>query len=169
MIKKKKITYISDISEENRNNGDESKLKSFKEKFKQCQKDKEEYLTQAQRARADLINYRKRQEEKIIPGIVAIGQVSLIHNLVLPVLDSLESGAKKSEDIKQIKDQISDILIKNKIKEIEAIGERFNPEFHEAVELVESKEKSGIVVEEVQKGYTFDNKVLRPSKVKISK
>jgi len=161
MFKKKKITYISEESE--------TQTQKLKTKLKECQKEKEEYLTQAQRARADLINYRKKQEEKIIPGIVTIGQVSIIHNIVLPVLDSLESGAKKSKDVKQIRDQINDILVKNKIEEIEAVGKRFNPEFHEAVELVESGEESGIIIEEIQKGYLLNNKVLRPTKVKVSK
>jgi len=163
MTKKEKITYLSEDSEQAK-----EQIKKLKKRLASCQKEKEEYLTQAQRARADLINYRKRQEEKIIPGIVTIGQVSIIHNIVLPVLDSLESGAKKSKDVKQIRDQINDILVKNKIEEIEAVGKRFNPEFHEAVEQVESKEKEGIIIEEVQKGYMLGDKVLRTSKVKVA-
>jgi len=160
----KKIIYTSEESEESG-----ALIKKLKEKLRTCQKEKEEYLTQAQRARADLINYRKKQEEKMIPGFVAVGQVSIIHNIVLPAIDSLESGAKKSKDVKQIRDQVNDILVKNKIEEIEAMGKRFNPEFHEAVELVESGEESGIIIEEIQKGYLLNNKVLRPSKVKVSK
>ncbi len=164
MSKKDKLTYLEEESTESG-----GQLKRLKSKLKECQKEKEEYLSQTQRARADLINYRKRQEEKIIPGMVAISQAGIIHNIVLPVLDSLESGAKKSKDVKQIRDQINDILVKNKIKEIEAVGKRFNPEFHEAVELVESGKESGIIIEEIQKGYLLDDKVVRPSKVKIAK
>ncbi len=160
----KKITYLT---EETGQSADQ--VKKLRKKLKECQKDKEEYLTQAQRARADLINYRKRQEEKIIPGIVTIGQISIIRNIVLPALDSLEAGAKKSKDVKQIRDQINGILVKNKIEEIGAVGEKFNPEFHEAVESVESGEESGIIIEEIQKGYLLNNEVLRPSKVKIAK
>ena len=163
MIKKKKIAYISE-EEEIPND----KLKKNKEKLKECQKEKEDYLTQAQIARADLINYRKRQEEKIIPGIVTISQASIIHK-ILPVLDSLEVGAEENEDVKKIKEQMINILKECNIEEIKAIGEKFNPEFHEAVEQVESDKNSGIIIQQVQKGYLFNNKILRPSKVKVSK
>jgi len=55
------------------------------------------------------------------------------------------------------------------LKEIKALGEKFNPEFHEAVEQIKSKGKEEIVVEEIQKGYILNDRVLRPTKVKISK
>ncbi|MFH1671311.1 MAG: nucleotide exchange factor GrpE [Candidatus Portnoybacteria bacterium] len=162
MSKEQEIMYLS---EEKAPGG---KLKKLKEKLKECQKEKEEYLTQAQRARADLINYRRRQEEKIMPGIVAIGQSSIIHK-ILPVLDSLESGAKKNEDIKQIKEQMINVLKEINVEGIKALGEKFNPEIHEAIEQIDSKEKEGIIVEEIQKGYLLNDKVLRPSKVKVAK
>ncbi len=163
MIKKKKIEYISE-KEEMPNN----KLKKVKEKLKECQKEKEDYLTQAQIARADLINYRRRQEEKIMPEIVAIGQTSIIHK-ILPVLDSLEVGAEKNEDVKKIREQMISVLKECNMEEIKAIGEEFNPEFHEAIERVESDKESGIIIQQVQKGYLFNNKLLRPSKVKVAK
>ena len=159
MIKKQKLTYLS---EEDQESG--SKIKKLKKKLQECQKEKEEYLTQAQRARADLINYRRRQEE-ILQELKKYSQQGLIKEL-LPVLDSLLAGSEKSEDIKRIKDQLESVL---KIKEIKALGEQFNPEFHEAVEQVKSSKPSGSVVEEVQKGYLLHDKVLRPSKVKVSK
>lgn len=143
-------------------------MSALKEKLKKCEREKEEYLTQAQRARADLINYRRRQEEEIIPSIVAIGQTSVIHK-ILPVLDSMEAGAKKNKDIKQIREQMINALKEINLKEIKAVGEKFNPEFHEAVEQIKSDKESGIIIEEIQKGYLFNNKVLRPSKVKVSK
>lgn len=140
----------------------------LKERLAKCEKEKEEYLTQAQRARADLINYRRRQEEEIVPGAVAIGQASIIHK-ILPVLDSLEAGAGKNRDVKQIKEQMANALRECNLKEIKAAGEKFNPEFHEAVEQVESDKEPGIIIEQIQKGYLLNNKVLRPSKVKVSK
>ena len=159
MIKKQKLTYISESEQESG-----SKIKKLKKKLQECQKEKGGYLTQAQRARADLINYRRRQEE-ILQELKKYSQQGLIKEL-LPVLDSLLAGSEKSEDIKRIKDQLESVL---KIKEIKALGEQFNPEFHEAVEQVKSNKPSGSVVEEVQKGYLLHDKVLRPSKVKVSK
>ena len=164
MMIKKKIKYISEESEDS-----ETEIKKLKDKLKTCQKDKEEYLTQVQRARADLVNYRRRQEEKVLPEFIAMGQAIIINGIVLPVLDSLEAGAKKNEDVKRIKDQMEGVLNKHNIKEIKAVGEKFNPEFHEAMEQVESDQEQGIIIEEVQKGYLLNNKVLRISKVKVSK
>ncbi|MFH1460800.1 MAG: nucleotide exchange factor GrpE, partial [Patescibacteria group bacterium] len=69
----------------------------------------------------------------------------------------------------QIKSQLENIFKKYGLAEIKSVGEKFNPEFHEAVEQIESKEESGTIVEEIQKGYLLNNKVLRPSKVKVSK
>ena len=64
MTKKKPTVYLPDDGA-GLSDGEESrtKLKQLKEKLKECQKEKEEYLLQAQRALADLINYRKRQEQ----------------------------------------------------------------------------------------------------------
>ena len=160
MLKKKKISYISEKSD--------TQTYKLKKRLKECQKQKEEYLTQAQQARADLINYRKRQEEKIIPGIVAIGQTSIIYK-ILPVLDSLEAGAEKNNDVKKIREQMISVLKECNIEEIKAVGEKFNPEFHEAVEQVESDKNPGIIIQQVQKGYLFNNELLRSSKVKVAK
>lgn len=159
MIKKQKLTYLS---EEEQESG--SKIKKLKKKLQECQKEKGEYLTQAQRAGADLVNYRRRQEEALAK-FRKYSQEGLIKDL-LPVLDSLLAGSEKSEDIKRIKDQLESVL---KIKEIKALGEQFNLEFHEAVEQVKSSKPGGSVVEEVQKGYSLHDKVLRPTKVKVSK
>jgi molecular chaperone GrpE len=162
MIKKKKISYISEESELV---GD--KLKKLKEQLKECQKEKEEYLTQAQRARADLINYRRRQE-RVMEELRNYGQANFIKEL-LPVLDSLEMGAKENEGVKQIRKQLEIILKNHGLEEIKALGEKFNPEFHEVVGQLKSKEKEGTIIEEVQKGYILGDKVLRASKVRVAK
>jgi molecular chaperone GrpE len=161
MFKKKKITYVSEESE--------TQTQKLKKKLKECQKEKEEYLTQAQRARADLVNFRRRQEQAL-EEIRKYGQENFIREL-LPVLDSLKIGGKENKGIRQIKEQLEAIFKKYGLKEIKAVGEKFNPEFHEAVEQVKSKEeeKEETIIEEAQKGYLLENKVLRPSKVKVTK
>lgn len=162
MIKKKKISYISE-EEEN----PQDKLKKIKQKLKECQKEKEDYLTQAQIARADLINYRRRQEQ-LLEEVKEYGQTNFILE-ILPALDSLRIGSEKNNDLKGIKEQIESILKKNGLEEIKAVGEKFNPEFHDAVEEVKSEQEKGIIIEEIQKGYLIKEKVLRPTKVKVSK
>ncbi len=166
MSKKKKISYLPD-EDEISSQASENISKKLREKLKECQKEKEEYLTQAQRARADLINYRRRQEE-LVSQLRKYGQVELIREL-LPALESLQIGSEKNKDFKTIKDQLENILKKYGLEKIKSVGEKFDPNFHEAIEQVESKEKEGIIIEEVQKGYLLIDKVLRPSKVKVSK
>jgi len=162
MIKKKKVSYISE-KEEMPND----KIKKFKDKLKDCQKEKEEYLTQAQIARADLINYRRRQE-KLLEELKNYGQSNIILE-ILSVLDSLIIGSKKDEGLKKIKEQLENILEKYGLVEIECVGKNFNPELHDAIEEVKSEGEKGEVVEEIQKGYILGNKLLRPSKVKVAK
>ena len=162
MVKKEKITYLSEESEES-----EGLVKKLKSKLKECQKEKEEYLTQAQRARADLINFQRRQEEtkaNLAAGI----EVTIIRDF-LPILDSLKVGSGKDEGVKQILYQFEQELIKRGVREIDALGGKFNPELHEAVEEVESKKKSGTIVKVMQAGYAMDNLVLRPSQVVVAK
>lgn len=158
----KKITYLAEDS-----GGTGDKLKKLKKKLTQCQKEKEEYLTQAQRARADLINYQRRQEQAL-EELKKYGQGNFVREL-LPVLDSLRIGAEQNEGVKQIKEQLETILKNHGLKQIKTKGEKFNPELHEAVEQMKSKEKEGMIVEEIQKGYLLNDKVLRASKVKIAK
>jgi len=76
----------------------------------------------------------------------------------LPVLDSLDAGAKENEDIKRIKEQIENIFKKYEIEEIKAIGEKFNPKYHEAIGQIESEEESDTIIEQIQKGYLLNKK-----------
>ncbi|MBU1177108.1 nucleotide exchange factor GrpE [Patescibacteria group bacterium] len=162
MIKKKKIAYISEEEEM-----PTDKLKKFKKKLKECQKEKEEYLTQAQRARADLINYRRRQE-LVLEELRKYGQSNLILE-ILSVLDSLRIGSEKDKGLEIIKEQLECVLKKYGLREIKSVGEIFNPEIHDAIEEVESDNEKGVIIEEIQKGYMIGEKLLRPSKVKVAK
>jgi len=171
----KKIKYISDDSETE--GLKKEKTKQLRQKLKECQNQKEEYLLQAQRAVADLINYRKRQEQ-VLEEFRKYGQRGLLNDL-LPVIDALSAGArpndhsvgqaKKDSGLAKVKKQLEEILTKNGLTEIAALGEKFNPEIHEAVDVAEAKETSGTIIGEIQKGYLLRDKVLRPSKVRIAK
>ncbi len=162
MGKKSELNYISDSTEEEKS----SQAKKLKKKLKECQKEKQDYLNQAQRAQADFINYRRRQEQAI-EEIKKYGQEGLIRDL-LGVLDSLEMAAKVNEDFKQVKSQLLAVLKGHNLKEIEAKSKKFDPLLHEALEIIPAKGKEGTIVEEVQKGYLLGEKVLRASKVKVA-
>ena len=114
-----------------------------------------------------MINYRKRQEQ-VLEEFRKYGQRELLNDL-LPVIDALSAGAEKDAGLEKIKEQLEDILVKNGLKEIAALGEKFNPEIHEAVDVAEAKETSGTIIGEIQKGYFLRDKVLRPSKVRVAK
>lgn len=169
MAQKEEIIYNNEDSQDDFSL--EAKLKKLRRKLKKRRAEKEEYLSLAQRARADLINYRKRQEE-ITAEFKKYHQAELIKEL-LPVLDSLESaltdGGQTSRNIKPIKEQLETILKNYGLREIKTSGEKFDPNLHEAVDVVESDKKEGIIAEEIQKGYMLYDKALRVSKVRVAK
>lgn len=130
------------------------------------------------RAQADLENFRRRTRKEMEEQAKYAG-MAVIKEL-LPALDNLERALAASRDgnasdglakgVEMVYQQIFDILSHSGLKEIPAVGEPFNPEFHEAVMQIESEEHdSGIVVEELQKGYQLKDRVIRPSMVKVSK
>ncbi|MFH1129538.1 MAG: nucleotide exchange factor GrpE [Patescibacteria group bacterium] len=151
----------------------EHKIKKTKDKLGLCEQERAEYLGGWQRAKADLINYKKEQEAKI-SEIFKFANEGLIYE-ILPVLDSFELAIKHGDSkspeaigLSQIYNQLKGILKSQGLEEIQALGEKFNTEFHESVGEVDSGEQ-GIVAEEIQKGYRFNNKIIRASKVKINK
>jgi molecular chaperone GrpE len=169
MNKDEEIKYEADLSAEVPAGAEaDKKVKKAKDKLKICEQERAEYLAGWQRAKADLINYKREQEQKI-SEIFRFANEGLIFE-ILPILDSFEAALKHKNDegIKQLYNQLLSILKNNGLEEIKAIGEKFNPELHESVGEAGGKEQ-GIVVEEVQKGYKLNGKVIRASKVKINK
>jgi molecular chaperone GrpE len=131
---------------------------------------------QFQRLAAEFDNYKKRtvkEKEKLYSTSVADVVTAFI-----PVLDNVELALKASEENDQgIRDgvqliyrQMQDILSNLKIKPIETVGKKFNPEFHEAVMHVEDENcKENEILEEFRKGYTYkDEIVIRHSVVKVA-
>lgn len=145
------------------------KIRSLKEKLEQANKEKHDYLTGWQRSQADFINYKRRQENMMAEWI-KISKEEIVAD-ILPVLDALEAKGRKEHDegLAGLKKQLFSILKKHGLEEIEAVGQKFNPQFHEAIQQVESDKGEGIIVEESQKGYKLCGKVIRTSKVKVTK
>jgi molecular chaperone GrpE len=119
-------------------------IEELKKKLEECQKLKDEYLAGWQRARADLINYKKEELERV-GELIKFSANGLILK-ILPILDNFEIAEKKlpenlknDENVKgilQIKSQILNFLKEQGVEEIKSIGERFDPNFHEAIEEV---------------------------------
>lgn len=168
--------------EENKEKIEEEKkelsLEELKKKLEECQKLKDEYLAGWQRERADFLNYKKEELERIGELIKYAGAGRILN--ILPILDNFEVVEKKlpenltnDENVKgilQIKNQLKDFLKSQGVEEIKSVGEKFDPNFHEVVEEVEIKDKeTGIIIEEIQKGYKINGRLLRPARVKVAK
>lgn len=128
----------------------------------------EEYLNGWKRERADFLNYKKEEIERI-NQLVKYANEEIILKL-LPVLDNLCLAANHIKDpgLEQIKKQLEDFLAKEGIEPLEVMGKKFDPSTMEAVGEAEGSDE-GAVAEELQKGYTMHGKLIRPAKVKISK
>ena len=126
-----------------------------------------EYLDQLQRLQAEFDNYRKRIEKEKTEDSQQNNERLIIG--LLNILDNLELALKhtKEEGVEMVYSQLYSLLEKQGLKTIKAEG-KFNPELHEAL-TQEKGENDNLILEELQKGYTLNDKVIRPSKVKISK
>ncbi len=130
------------------------------------------------RARADFLNYQKRMRK----GHETTAQYA-IQDLILdllPELDNFERAAKLAENskdidkfvegVKLIEGQLFKVLEKYGVKPIETVGKPFDPSLHEAVVEEENNKLSHhTVIEELQRGFLLKERVIRPSKVKVSK
>ena len=175
--------------EENKNEEikEEKKEEEPKEHKKEHKKDKklEELQNEVNtlkdknmRIAAEMVNTLRRKDEET-NRLLKYSNESLITEL-LPVIDNFERALNvdaTSNDIESyqkgmtmIYNSLKNILEKFEVKEIEAIDKEFDPSFHQAV-MQEEKEgtKENIVIEVLQKGYTYKDKVIRPAMVKVSK
>ncbi|CAG7589527.1 nucleotide exchange factor GrpE [Peptoniphilus senegalensis] len=126
------------------------------------------------RLQADFANYKRRTEAQKTE-FVELGVKKVVNDL-LPVIDNFERALDSIVDkdstydgIIMIKDQLTDVLKKEGIVEMKALGEEFDPTYHHAVLTEDSDEyDSGYVIEVLQKGYLINEKTLRPAMVKVS-
>ena len=126
-----------------------------------------EYLEQMQRIQAEFENFRKKTE-KDRAEIVANANFNLISNL-LPVLDNFELSLKYNKDkgVELVYKDLLKILERQGLTIVNTKGD-FDANIHEALMQIDG-EKDGAIVEEIQKGYLLNGRLLRASKVKIIK
>lgn len=151
--------------------------KPIEEKLEECEKKRNEYFSGWQREKADFINYKNKEMERLTE-ILSASRENMISELI-PILDNFRLAEKAIPEDKKdknitglllIKKQLEDYLKSMGIEEIDVLDKKFDPRLHEAVEEVEDENmEPGVVVSEVEKGYTLNGKLIRPSKVKISK
>jgi len=130
------------------------------------------------RSQAEIDNLKKRYQKEQ-QGLIKFANESLIKQL-LPIVDNLEKAITHSQDedsIEAIREGVDltlkglmDILQKAGVETVEAIGEQFDPNFHEAVsEMADDGIKPGTVIKDLQKGYILNQRLIRPSMVIVSK
>jgi len=137
----------------------------------------EESKNKLLRALADFDNYKKRvafEREQF----VQFANETLITE-ILPIIDGFARAMEAAEKIKAgeemikglalIKRQLEDVLKKHGVVEIEAAGKPYDANLHEAILQKEHEGPEGIIIEEMQKGFTLHGRVIRPSMVIVSK
>lgn len=140
---------------------------------RQVAEEHEAYL----RARADFANYKRRVQEENARQREVVNE-DLLKRL-LPIVDNFERALQSAETTRDYEKliggvratlrQMQDFLSKAGVNGIEAVGQPFDPNFHEAVQTEESPEHpENTVIAELQRGYTIGERVLRPSMVRVA-
>ena len=162
---------------------DKKKYKEEKHKYKEKIEELKEELKKKDQevlvAKADLINYRKRKDEEVVRMLKFCNE-DLIKQ-ILPIMDNFERAIKLDDD--NLEDEVSKFLEGFKmiycnmqsvmgnfeVKQIDGANKPFDPNYHNAI-MVEQKEgvEPGMVLEVLQKGYIYKDKVIRPAMVKVS-
>ena len=156
---------------------EKSKTSFFGKKKKDKSEQKVEELTdRLKRTMAEFDNFRKRTEKEK-SSMYVIGAKDIIEK-ILPVVDNFERGLASipeeekgtpfAEGMEMIYKQLIGELEKMDVRPIPAVGEEFDPNLHNAVMQVESEEyDSGVVAQELQKGYMYKDSVVRHSMVAV--
>ena len=167
--------------------GEECRCNDKKDKKKDKHKDEinqlKEQITvlqnEALMAKADLINYRKRKDEEVVKMLKFCNE-DLIKQM-LPILDNFERAIKLDDDnledevskflegFKMIYCNMQNVMTNFEVKAIDGANKPFNPVYHNAI-MVEHRDgvEPGMVLEVLQKGYIYKDKVIRPAMVKVS-
>ena len=166
-----------EVLEETQETQEENKEELLLKRIEQLENEVNTWKTDYYKVFADMENLKRRLEKEHQNSMKFILQ-SFIESL-LPVLDNFERSlnipnptdevAAVLKGNKMIFDQLMNVLKKNGLEVIEAQGKEFDPNFHQAVMMVEDENyESNIVVEELQKGYMLKDRVIRASLVKVN-
>ncbi|MCW4049555.1 MAG: nucleotide exchange factor GrpE [Candidatus Bathyarchaeota archaeon] len=153
----------------------EARVKELEKSLNEAESNAEKYLSQLKYAKADLENTQK-QSKRVIEDVMNRANGSLLQQL-LPMLDELEllttkDGEKEKlvEGVEMVFKKLQKLMETHGVTPVEALGYPFDPFKHEALLEVESiEEPDGYVLEEIRRGYTFKDRVLRASVVKVAR
>ena len=176
---KKSDLFNSFIHQNKELHNSKTKLEEVRKELKDAKENEKQYREQLIRMQADFENYKKREDNKK-QEFMKYAKQDLICQL-LSIIDNLERASSYTqnkeyqpetieEGIKGTLKEFRNILEKEGLKQIKAVGEKFDPYCHEAIMQIESDQyPEDTVMEEISKGYYLNSKVIRPSLVKVSK
>jgi len=153
-------------------------LEAVQKELETALHDKEDIFGQLQRVSADYSNFQKRMPKQIEER-VTYEKENLVRNL-LGILDNFEHAMDKTSEteetravldgIRMVYDQMLGVLRQMGLEQIASMGEHFDPSMHAAImQKSEPDKEDNIIVEEFAKGYKFNGRVLRPSRVAVNK
>jgi molecular chaperone GrpE len=162
------------LNEADSQQGNEPEPESEKAK----QNDYDALLDRYARLQADFDNYRKRSQREQMEFIKFANEGLILE--LLGILDNFDRGIKAADQKKDfallhqgvdmISRQLHALLEEKGLKRLKAVGEKFDPHRHEALEaVVDETRHADTVIEELQPGYLLNGRVIRPAKVKVSK
>jgi len=171
---------ISEIPQENLN-----QLETLQQKIEQLEEEKEKYLKGWQQERADILNYKQKENERISEAIKFANQ-ALLKDLI-GVMDNFDFTVANLESLEQadgdkpknwevmlkgiylVKSNLEKLLTDYGLAKIPALGIPFNPTVHEAVNYAnDPTQPADIITEELQSGYSLEGRTLRPAKVIVN-
>ncbi len=143
-------------------------IKKLRGRLKDAEQKAKEHLDNWQRAQAEFVNLRKRDEESKV-DFLKFANATLIKEL-LSVVDACDQAVEHGhKDVEPIQKLLVKILKQEGVEEINPVGEPFNPSEHEAVGSVkaETEAEDHTIADVLQKGYNLAGKNIRPAKVRL--
>jgi len=176
--KEKSKAEDSRQADQQERNTQENELEDQHETIESLRAEKDELFAKLQRVSADYANFQKRVPKQITDSIGY--EKERIIKTLLPALDNFEHTLKNAHSaenvdvlvkgIRIIYDQLLDILKSHNVEQIEALGEKFDPAMHQAMTQQSDPDKEeNTVLEEFQKGYRLNGRIIRPSRVIVNK
>jgi len=154
----------------------EEKIAELEKALEDEKKQSEKYLNQLKYSKADLDNLHK-QSQKRINDVISRANGRLLLQL-LPIVDEIQLAINTAENVnenilvgvKMVQGKLQKLLESEGVKPIEAVGKPFDPRYHEAVFEVDTKDHpDGYVMDEIRGGYTYNDRILRASMVKVAR
>lgn len=171
--------YMQDVEfvEEDGEGHTKDPIKSLRERLAKAVSEKQEYLNNWQRERADFLNYKKDEVERLTRNAEVVRE-RFIEDL-LPVLDAYDMAFSNKEawekveqnwrvGVEYIHQQLLKVLENYNVTPMKiSVGDQFDHNLHESIETVEGVGAEDTIAFIIQSGYMFGKKVLRPARVKV--